>query len=130
MTIQLFFYCFEQYHDNVVFLGSGLVVVGLGPSLSAAVLAEADLVRLGVQVPQVLVPEHPAIIDGVAVGAVVVAVRWVPILVHALVVHALNSQGVRLHPILPLILSLIYTHTKGGLPSNHFMMAKIRSVRS
>ena len=43
-------------------------------SLSAAVLAGADLVRLGIQVPQVLVPQHPAVIDGVAVGAVVVAI--------------------------------------------------------
>ena len=53
------------------------MVVGLGPSLSATVLAEADLVGLGIQVPQVLIPQHPAVIEGVAVGAVVVAVRRV-----------------------------------------------------
>ena len=46
-------------------------------SSSAAVLAGADLVRLGVQVPQVLVPEHPAVIEGVAVGAVVVTISGV-----------------------------------------------------
>ena len=37
--------------------------------LSATVLAEADLVGLGIQVPQVLIPQHPAVIEGVAVGA-------------------------------------------------------------
>ena len=51
--------------------------MGYRSSLSAAVLAGADLVRLGIQVPQVLVPQHPAVIEGVAVGAVVVAVRRV-----------------------------------------------------
>ena len=46
-------------------------------SLSAAILAKADLVGLGVQVPQVLIPQHPAIVEGIAVGAVVVAIGWV-----------------------------------------------------
>ena len=46
-------------------------------NLSSTVLAGADLVRLGIQVPQVLVPQHPAVIDGVAVGAVVVAIGGV-----------------------------------------------------
>ena len=84
------------------------MVVAYLSSSSAAVLALADLVRLGIQVSQVLVPEHPAIIDGVAVGAVVVTIRWVPILVHALVVLSLNLrvQGVRLHAILLLLISL------------------------
>ena len=50
------------------------MVVAYLSSSSAAVLALADLVRLGIQVSQVLVPEHPAIIDGVAVGAVVVTI--------------------------------------------------------
>ena len=45
------------------------------PSSPSAVLTRANLVGLGIEVPQVLVPEHPSIIDGVAVGAVVVAVR-------------------------------------------------------
>merc|ERR1719150_3652506 len=45
--------------------------------LSATVLAEADLVGLGIQVPQVLIPQHPAIIEGVAVGAVVVTISGV-----------------------------------------------------
>ena len=45
--------------------------------LSATVLAEANLVRLGIQVPQVLIPQHPAIIEGVAVGAVVVTISGV-----------------------------------------------------
>ena len=44
---------------------------------SSTVLALADLVGLGIEVPQVLVPEHPAVVDGVAVGPVVVAVGWV-----------------------------------------------------
>ena len=46
-------------------------------SLLATVLAEANLVRLGIQVPQVLIPQHPAIIEGVAVGAVVVTISGV-----------------------------------------------------
>jgi len=45
--------------------------------LSATVLAEADLVGLGIQVPQVLIPQHPAVIEGVAVGAVVVTISGV-----------------------------------------------------
>merc|ERR1719168_27629 len=45
--------------------------------LSATVLAEADLVGLGIQVPRVLIPQHPAIIEGVAVGAVVVTISGV-----------------------------------------------------
>ena len=61
-------------------------------SSSAAVLAGADLVRLGVQVPQVLVPEHPAVIEGVAVGAVVVAIGRVPPLV-TIAVGRLKLQG-------------------------------------
>ena len=102
------------------------MVIGLGPSLSATVLAEADLVRLGVEVPQVLIPETPAIIDGVAVGAVVVTIRWVPILVHALVVLSLNLQGVRLHHI-PLYPDHFYTRTKGrGLPCNNLLRSKTR----
>ena len=44
---------------------------------SATVLALADLVGLGIEVPQVLVPEHPAVVDGVAVGPVVVAIGGV-----------------------------------------------------
>ena len=47
-------------------------------SLSATVLVAANLARLGrVLVPKVLVPEHPAVVEGVAVGAVVVAVGGV-----------------------------------------------------
>jgi len=46
-------------------------------SLSAAILAKADLVGLGVQVPQVLIPQHPAVIEGIAVGAVVVTISGV-----------------------------------------------------
>merc|ERR1719220_1529702 len=42
--------------------------------LSATILAEADLVGLGIQVSQVLIPQHPAVIEGVAVGAVVVPI--------------------------------------------------------
>ena len=39
----------------------------------APVLAETDLAGLGgVLVPKVLVPLHPAVIEGIAVGAVVV----------------------------------------------------------
>merc|ERR1719500_1094396 len=45
--------------------------------LSPTILAKADLVGLGVQVPQVLIPQHPAIVEGIAVGAVVVAIGWV-----------------------------------------------------
>ena len=41
------------------------------------ILVLADLVGLGIEVPQVLVPEHPAVVDGVAVGPVVVAIAWV-----------------------------------------------------
>ena len=80
-------------------------------SLSAAVLAGADLVRLGIQVPQVLVPQHPAVIDGVAVGAVVVTVGRVPILVRALVVHCLNFQTVS--PLISLSQDHINMHAKG-----------------
>ena len=47
-------------------------------SLSAAILARADLVGLGVLISQILIPEHPAVIDGVAMGAVVVTIAWVP----------------------------------------------------
>ena len=58
--------------------------------LSATVLAEANLVRLGIQVPQVLIPQHPAIIEGVAVGAVVVTIgRVLP----ATVVPVLSLVG-------------------------------------
>merc|ERR1719400_530172 len=46
-------------------------------SLSAAILAKADLVGLGVQVPQVLIPQHPAIVEGIAVSAVVVTISGV-----------------------------------------------------
>ena len=47
-------------------------------SLSATVLVAANLARLGrVLVPKVLVPKHPAVVEGVAVGAVVVAVGGV-----------------------------------------------------
>ena len=47
-------------------------------SLSATVLVAANLARLGrVLVPKVLVPEQPAVVEGVAVGAVVVAVGGV-----------------------------------------------------
>ena len=53
---------------------------------SSTVLALADLVGLGIEVPQVLVPEHPAVIDGVAVGAVVVAIgRVLPLSVVTIV---------------------------------------------
>ena len=45
--------------------------------LSAAILAKADLVGLGVQVPQVLIPQHPAVVEGIAVGAVVVPISGV-----------------------------------------------------
>ena len=45
--------------------------------LSATVLAEADLVGLGIQVSQVLIPQHPAVIEGVAVGAVVVTISGI-----------------------------------------------------
>ena len=61
------------------------------PSLSATVLARTDLVGLGIQVPQVLIPKHPPIIDGIAVGAVVVTIAGVLILVLSLVVRTLNS---------------------------------------
>ena len=47
------------------------------PSSSAAILATANFVRFGIKVPQILIPEHPAIIDRVAVGAVVVAIGWI-----------------------------------------------------
>ena len=58
--------------------------------LSATVLAEADLVGLGIQVPQVLIPQHPAVIEGVAVGAVVVTIgRVLP----ATVVPVLSLVG-------------------------------------
>ena len=61
-------------------------------SLSATVLVAANLARLGrVLVPKVLVPEHPAVVEGVAVGAVVVAVgRVVPVAVA--IVVGLNLQ--------------------------------------
>ena len=59
-------------------------------SSSLAAGAGADLVRLGVHIPQVLVPEHPAVIDGVAVGAVVVTIgRVLP----ATVVPVLSLVG-------------------------------------
>ena len=59
--------------------------------LSATVLAEADLVGLGIQVPQVLIPQHPAIIDGVAVGAVVVAVGRISSAISMLVIVSLDK---------------------------------------
>jgi len=47
-------------------------------SSAAILLAGSELVSLcRVLVPQILVPEHPAVIDGVAVGAVVVAISWI-----------------------------------------------------
>ena len=46
--------------------------------LSAAILAKADLASLCcVLVPQVLIPQHPAVIEGIAVGAVVVTISGV-----------------------------------------------------
>ena len=46
--------------------------------LSAAILAKADLAGLCcVLVPQVLIPQHPAVIEGIAVGAVVVPISGV-----------------------------------------------------
>ena len=62
------------------------------PILSAAVLATADLVRLGVEVPEVLVPEHPAVVDRVAVGAVVVAVGRVATLPVAVAIVCLYRK--------------------------------------
>jgi len=57
----------------MLFLGC----VGLCSS-AAILLAGSELVSLcRVLVPQILVPEHPAVIDGVAVGAVVVAISWI-----------------------------------------------------
>ena len=75
---------------------SCLLFIGL-PMLSAfassaAVLATANLVRFGIEVPQVLVPEHPAIIDGVAVGAVVVAVGRISSAISMLVIFSLNNR--------------------------------------
>ena len=56
----------------------------------AAILPTTDLVRLRVKVPQILIPQHPAIIDGVAVGAVVVTIgRVLP----ATVVPVLSLVG-------------------------------------
>ena len=47
-------------------------------SSAAILLAGSELVGLCcVLVPQILIPEHPAIIDGIAVGAVVVAIGWI-----------------------------------------------------
>ena len=62
------------------------------PTLSAAVLSAADLVRLGVEVPEVLVPEHPPVVDRVAVGAVVVAVRRVATLPVAVAIFCLYRK--------------------------------------
>ena len=63
------------------------------PSSPSAVLTRANLVGLGIEVPQVLVPEHPSIIDGVAVGAVVVAVGRVFASVSVLIVPGLIRRG-------------------------------------
>jgi len=45
--------------------------------LSATILAKADLVGLGIQVSQVLIPEHPAVIEWVAMGAVVITISGI-----------------------------------------------------
>ena len=60
---------------------------------SSTVLAGADLIGLGIQVPQVLVPQHPAIIDGVAVGPVIVAIGWVFAMRVLVTVVSLKLQG-------------------------------------
>ena len=57
-----------------------MVLLGYTGMCSSAtiLLAGSELVGLcRVLVPQILVPEHPAIIDGVAVGAVVVPISWI-----------------------------------------------------
>ena len=46
--------------------------------LSASILVTADFAGLSrVLVPQVLIPQHPAVIEGIAVGTVVVTISGV-----------------------------------------------------
>ena len=67
-----------------------MVVINL-PSSSAAILATANFVRFGIKVPQILIPEHPAIIDRVAVGAVIVAIGWIAAIAVVTIV-SLNTE--------------------------------------
>ena len=47
-------------------------------SSTAVLLAGTELVGLRrVLIPQILIPEHPPVVDGVAMGAVVVTIRRV-----------------------------------------------------
>ena len=47
-------------------------------SSTAVLLAGTELVSLRrVLIPQILIPEHPPVVDGVAMGAVVVTIRRV-----------------------------------------------------